>query len=348
MTVADSIPEAALAWARGGRGAALATVVETWGSAPRPCGAQLAISGAGEMAGSVSGGCVEGAVVAEALEALEDGRPRLLTFGVSDADAFAVGLACGGTIRVAVEPVGRGRGIDEGLLAALVAARAARRPAVYALRPDGWERRLATGPEDPLWPEAEAALVADRSGFAGEWFLGAHNPPLRLAIVGAAHIAQALAPMARIAGYDVAVIDPREAFASEARFPGTRLLHDWPDAGLAAFGLDGRTAVVTLTHDPKLDDPAIRTALAAPVFYLGCLGSTRTHAKRAARLAEAGVDAAAVARIHAPIGLDIGARSPAEIAVAVLAEMTERLRRPHTRPGAAAAAAPREAAEARP
>ena len=134
----------------------------------------------------------------------------------------------------------------------------------------------------------EAALVADRSGFEGDWFLGVHNPPLRMAVVGAVHIAQALVPMARLAGYDVAVIDPREAFASEARFPGTALSHDWPDEALAAFGLDTRTAVVTLTHDPKLDDPAIAAALRAPVFYLGCLGSPRTHAKRVERLRAAG------------------------------------------------------------
>jgi len=328
----DSGPEAALAWAREGRGAALATVVETWGSAPRPVGAQLAVSGDAGMVGSVSGGCVEGAVVAEAIEALDDGRPRLLDFGVSDDQAFAVGLACGGRIQVLVEPVGTGQGIATGLLDRLVEARAAREPAVYAVRPEAWDRRLVLGPADPLWPEASAALVADRSRFAGDWFLGVHNPPLRLVVVGAVHIAQALVPMARLAGYDVTVIDPREAFASEARFPGTAIVHDWPDAALAAHGLDTRTAVVTLTHDPKLDDPAILAALAAPVFYLGCLGSPRTHAKRVDRLRAAGIDEATLARIHAPIGADIGASSPAEIAVAILAQLTERLRRPESRP----------------
>ena len=328
----DAIPEAALAWSLGGKRAALATVVETWGSAPRPKGSQLAISGDADMIGSVSGGCVEGAVVAEALEALEDGSPRLLEYGVSDADAFAVGLACGGTIRVLVEPVGVGDGPEVALLNELAQARAARRPVVYAVRPEGWERRLVTGPEDALWPAAEAALVADQSGFSDDWFLGVHNPPLRMAIVGAVHIAQALAPMARLAGYDVVVVDPREAFGSPARFPDARLLHDWPDEALAEFGLDTRTAVVTLTHDPKLDDPAVVAALRAPVFYLGCLGSGRTHAKRVARLTEAGFAPEAIARIHAPVGLDIGAKSPAEIAISILAQITERLRRPATRP----------------
>ncbi len=328
----DAIPEAALAWARAGKGAALATVVETWGSAPRSKGSQLAVSGAAEMTGSVSGGCVEGAVVAEALEALADGKPRILTYGVSDDDAFAVGLACGGTIRVLVEPLGVGQGPDAALIADLAAARAARRPVVYAVRPETWERRLVADPDDPLWPAAEAALIADQSGFADDWFLGVHNPPLRMAIVGAVHIAQALAPMARLAGYDVAIVDPREAFGSVARFPDARLLSDWPDAALVEFGLDTRTAVVTLTHDPKLDDPAIEAALRAPVFYLGCLGSTRTHAKRVARLSDAGFTAAQIARIHAPVGLDLGAKSPAEIAVSILAQITERLRRPASRP----------------
>lgn len=327
----DQIPEAALGWVRDGGRAALATVVETWGSAPRPVGAQLAISGEAELAGSVSGGCVEGAVVAEALEALEDGVPRLLDYGVSDAEAFAVGLACGGRIRVLVEPVGVGDGIPVDLLSDLVAARAARTPVVLAVRPGTADRRLV-GPGDPLAAEADAALTADRAGFAEDWFLGVHNPPLRMAIVGAVHIAQALAPMATLAGYDVVVIDPREAFATPARFPGVALTTDWPDAALGAFGLDTRTAVVTLTHDPKIDDPAIRAALAAPIFYLGCLGSTRTHAKRVARLGEAGFEDAAIARIHAPVGADIGARSPAEIAVAILSQVTERLRRPATRP----------------
>jgi xanthine dehydrogenase accessory factor len=327
----DQIPEAALAWARGGKRAALATVVDTWGSAPRPKGAQLAVSGAAEMVGSVSGGCVEGAVVAEALDALGDGAPRLLEYGVSDSEAFAVGLACGGRIRVLVEPVGVGEGPSLRMIEELAAARAGRRPVVYAVRPEGWERRLVTGPGDPLWPAAADALAADRSGFEGEWFLGVHNPPLRMAVIGGVHIAQALAPMAELAGYDLAVIDPREAFASEARFPSARLSHEWPDEALAAFAPDSRSAVVTLTHDPKLDDPAIGVALRSPAFYVGCLGSTRTHAKRVERLKAAGFGEAEIARIHAPIGADIGASTPAEIAVAILAEITERLRRPATR-----------------
>ncbi|MEM9009626.1 MAG: XdhC/CoxI family protein [Pseudomonadota bacterium] len=334
----DRIPEIALDWHRAGKGAALATVIETWGSAPRPVGSQLAISAEAEIMGSVSGGCVEGAVVAEALEALEDGDCRILKYGVSMDEAFAVGLACGGTIRVLVEPIGVGRGPEVGMLEQLAEARAARRAAAYCVNTETWERRLldAAAPA-PLGPAVARALTHDRSGFGPEgaesWFIGTHNPPLRLVVVGAVHIAQPLLQMAKLAGYDTTLVDPREAFGSAARFPGERIVHDWPDAALAAHGLDARTAVVTLTHDPKLDDPAIRTALGAPIFYLGCLGSTRTHAKRVARLAGDGFSPEEIARIDAPVGSDIGATSPAEIAVSVMAEMTERLRRPQTRPG---------------
>ncbi|MBT0956364.1 XdhC family protein [Alphaproteobacteria bacterium KMM 3653] len=316
----DNTPEVALRWHRAGAGAALATVVQTWGSAPRPVGSQLAISGAGEIAGSVSGGCVEGAVVAEALEALGDGQPRLLEYGVSDDDAFSVGLACGGTIRVLVEPVGSA--MAEALLVELCEARGARRGMAYVVNTADWSRRL-TGAG-----EFAERFRADRSGFEedGATFVCVHNPPLRMMVVGAVHIAQPLVQMARMAGYDPMVVDPREAFASEGRFPGERLSHEWPDEALQAAGLDGRTAVVTLTHDPKLDDPAIEAALRSEVFYLGCLGSTRTHAKRLERLAAQGFGAQDLARIHGPVGLDIGAKSPAEIAVSIMAEVTQTLR----------------------
>lgn len=317
----DATLETALAWHEAGQGAVLATVVETWGSAPRPIGATLAISGAGEMVGSVSGGCVEGAVVAEAAEALGSGRPALLEYGVSDDDAFAVGLACGGTIRVLVEPVGST--LPDTLLRDLVAARAERRPVAYVADTRSGARRLAGR---DIYPDR---FRADRSGFEedGTTFVAIHNPPLRLAVVGAVHIAQPLVAMAKLAGFDVTLIDPREAFASEARFPGESLVHDWPDDALDALGLDARTAVVTLTHDPKLDDPALTTALGSEAFYIGALGSTRTHAKRIARLGEAGTSEADVARIHAPVGLDIGAKSPAEIAVSIMAEIVQTLRR---------------------
>lgn len=321
----DRIPELALDWHRRGNGAALATVIETWGSAPRPVGSQLVVSGEGEMEGSVSGGCVEGAVVIESIDCLEKGEATVLEFGVADEQAFAVGLACGGRIRVLVEPVGRVIPVE--MLEALVDARAAREQVAYVVNPETGARRLVTGQGDALEAEIAERFRTDKSGFEGDWFIGIHNPPLRMAIVGAVHIAQALVPMARLAGYDPVVIDPRPAFGAEARFPGETLMEDWPDEALAVYGLDPRTAVVTLTHDPKLDDPAIRAALGSDCFYLGCLGSTRTHAKRVERLREAGFSEAQIARIHGPVGLDIGAQGPAEIAISIMAEITSRLRK---------------------
>lgn len=316
----DTIPETALAWHRDGRGAALATVIETWGSAPRRVGAQLVVSGRGEIEGSVSGGCVEGAVIVEAIEALDDGTARELEFGVSDDDAFAVGLACGGTIRVLVEPVGSA--LPEPLLAALCDARAARTPVAYVADLDTGARRLDRDGHG-------ARFRMDRSGFdeGSRSFVAIHNPPLKLVIVGAVHIAQALVPMARIAGFDPAIVDPRETFGASARFPDVRLLNDWPDEAVAKLGLDSRTALVLLTHDPKLDDPALELALKSECFYIGALGSTRTQAKRVARMQQAGIADDRIGRIHGPVGLDIGAAGPSEIAVSILAEMIRVLRK---------------------
>lgn len=313
-------PALALEWHRSGRGAVLATVVETWGSAPRPVGSQLVIDRDGAMEGSVSGGCVEGAVITEAMEAIENGKARLLDFGVSDDEAFAVGLACGGRIRVLVEPVGGV--LPEALLAELVEARAKRRQIAYVADLETDSRRLAAR------EEFADRFRLDRSGVEEDarTFVAVHNPPLRMVIVGAVHIAQPLVMMARACGYDPTLIDPRPVFGSEERFTGYPILDDWPDEALAAHGLDARTAVVTLTHDPKLDDPAIKVAIRSECFYLGCLGSKRTHAKRVERLVAEGFNEAEIARIHAPVGLNIGALSPAEIAVSIMAQITETLR----------------------
>ncbi|WP_188259268.1 XdhC family protein [Azospirillum tabaci] len=187
------------------------------------------------------------------------------------------------------------------------------------------------GLEDDLLEEVRERLRQDRSGLVSDLeededgvqlFVQTHNPPLRLLVVGAVHIAQALAPLAALTGYAVTVIDPRGSFATESRFPGVSLHDSWPDEALSALTIDNRTAVVTLTHDPKLDDPALLVALRSPAFYVGSLGSKRTHAKRLERLKEQGVTDAELARIHAPVGLDIGAVTPAEIALSVMAQIT--------------------------
>ncbi|MBL4806236.1 MAG: XdhC family protein [Rhodobacteraceae bacterium] len=322
----DQIPEQALAWIADGKQAAIAIVIDTWGSAPRPVGSLLAISSDGEIAGSVSGGCVESAVVEEALEVMKDGTPRVLEFGVADDNAFAVGLACGGDIKILVEPIGIGSGPDIALIKQLVAHRADRRAVAYCVNTKNWDRQLITDTT-----QHADRFASEKSGFEADWFVGIHNPPLRLIVVGAVHIAQPLMQMARLVGYDATLVDPRAGFASQARFPDERLVHDWPDDALRAENLGPRTAVVTLAHDPKIDDPAIHVALNSDVFYLGCLGSSRTHAKRVDRLTKAGFSPEKIAKIHGPVGSDIGAKTPAEIAVSIMAELTERLRRVETR-----------------
>jgi xanthine dehydrogenase accessory factor len=217
------------------------------------------------------------------------------------------------------------------LLAALNAERAARRAAVVVTELATGAQRLATAAtlaSDALAPEIAAALAARRSGKAGEGsvFLAVDVPPPRMLVIGAVHISQALAPMARLAGFDLTILDPRTAFATPERFPDVPVIAEWPEEALPAYGLDPFTALVALTHDPKIDEPAIAAALRAECFYVGALGSRRTHAKRVERLAAAGLSQQALARIHAPIGMDIGASSPAEIAVAVLAEVIRALR----------------------
>lgn len=320
----DDVLGQATDWAKSGKGVALATVIGTWGSSPRPVGSQLAIDSDGAFVGSVSGGCIEGAVIGEALQTIKDGKVRTLDFGVSDEQAWEVGLACGGNIKIFVEQ----------------AADAATMKRLQTERPIAQVTDLKTGAFAIVTPNEVAgalklsdAVVAraretirddvsrsvEDSGT--EYFIRVFNTPLRLLVVGAVHIAQALVPMAQLASYAVTVVDPRGAFATKERFPGVTLSEDWTDDALTKFKPDARTAIVTLTHDPKLDDPALQVALKSNAFYIGALGSSRTHAKRVARLKEAGLTDAQIARIGSPVGLDIGAKSPAEIAISILAEV---------------------------
>ncbi len=315
MENSDTMPAVALGYMVQGQGVAIATVISTWGSAPRPVGSQLAIAADGRFQGSVSGGCVEGAVILAAQDALQDGKCRVLNYGVADEDAFAVGLACGGNIQILVEPIGVGNGPDKSLIAEMVAADKARISFAYRLNLTDWSRArldpvgLSTGKQDDV-------------------FTHIANPNLRMIIVGAVHISQTLAPLARMAGYDVLLVDPRDSFASEARFPAETFIDAWPDQALTQIGLDAQTAVITLSHDPKIDTPALAVALKSDVFYIGALGSRKTHAKRVAQLQDEGFNDVEIARIHGPIGLNIGAKTPAEIAVSIMAEVTERLRKP--------------------
>ncbi len=320
----------ALAWYDEGRGVALATVVETWGSAPRRPGSHMVVDDQGRFVGSVSGGCVEVAVVDEARGVLSDARPRDLRYGVADADAWAVGLACGGSIRVVVHPVGEeSGGWPPGLLRAVSRVGPGDDGRILALDLQGGgvaDAALQADLPEEAVREAWAGGGRVVEGPHGPVFLRAYLPPVRIVLVGAVHIAQPLAALARVAGFAVSVVDPRSDFASPERFPDVDVVSSWPAEGLEALALDGRTAVVALTHDPKLDDPALAYAVRSRAFYVGALGSRRTHARRRDRLGEAGLTAAELDRIHAPVGLDLGGRAPEEIAVSILAEIVGVLR----------------------
>jgi xanthine dehydrogenase accessory factor len=318
----------AAAWHKNGERVALATVTQTWGSSPRPAGSRMAMTESGKIEGSVSGGCIEGAVVQAALQSLQSGIPALLDFSVTNELAWEVGLACGGTVKVFVEPFS----MKPAMLAGLADAATARRPMAFAKRlTDAAEFLLP----DPAAPDAlnaagSAALAAEKTGtetISGEaWFIEVRHPAPRLVVVGAVHIAQVLAPLAAMMGFAVTMVDPRRAFNNSERFPGVALCHEWPDAALNGLSPDPRTAVVTLTHDPKLDDPALDRALHSEAFYIGALGSRKTHAARLARLRAAGHGDAALERIRGPVGLDIGAVSAPEIALSIMAEIVAVLR----------------------
>lgn len=301
----DRLIAAARGWAPARM--ALATVITTWGSAPRPRGSHMLVHEDGRFEGSVSGGCVEGDVLHAAAATIADGQTRQLDYGVADDSAWAVGLPCGGQIALLVQPVRTG-GFAPVLFERIAAARDA-----------GRTLTLTTD-----FADGETRIV-DEPG-AGH-FVNRYTPPRRLLIVGAVQIAQSLAAMARELDVMPTLIDPRGRFLTEERFPGTMLDDRWPDAAVEALRPDAATAVVTLSHDPKIDDPALIAALASPAAYIAALGSRRSHAKRVERLTATGFSAIDLARIDAPAGLSIGAQGPAEIALSIAAGMIEAFRR---------------------
>lgn len=296
MSDLDRLLAKAAEW-RGAR-LALATVVSTWGSAPRPRGSHLLVHEDGRFEGSISGGCVEGEILVAAAEVIACGAFRLLDYGVADADAWEVGLPCGGRISVMVQRVG-----DDGFPPPLFEAIAAAR---------GGGRALAV--------TTDLATGISREG-ESPGFVNTYRPPRRLLIVGAVQIAQSMAGIALELGIATTVIDPRARFLTPERFPGVELDDRWPDEAVAARRPDAATALVTLSHDIKIDDPALAAALAAPTGYIAALGSRRSHAARLERLSALGFAQADLARIDAPAGLDIGAIGPAEIALSVAAGM---------------------------
>jgi xanthine dehydrogenase accessory factor len=327
-------------WAARDPHLAVATVVATAGSTPRPTGARLLVDRAGRMSGSVSGGCLEAAVIEEAQSTLAGkAPPRLLHYGISDEMGWEVGLACGGSVDIFVETL-RWDGSDPVLVALRDAVHAERAVALLSVVDgDGAgaravlvEGRAMTGTTGTAARDAALVDAVERrfaSGLAGteqvegvSVFIDPIVPAPQLAVIGAVHIAVALTTMARAAGYRVSVIDPRSAFLTAERLPDAgRLIARWPDDALPELELGPRDAAVCLAHDPKFEDPALGVLLRSRAGYVGAIGSRTTHGKRVARLREQGFDDEAIARIHSPVGLDLGAATPEEIAVAILAEV---------------------------
>lgn len=348
----DVLDELLAVWRTGGA-AGVGTVVRTFHSAPRAPGAAMVVSPCGSVSGSVSGGCVEGAVYDLATEAVSDGRPRLQRYGMADDDALAIGLTCGGTLDVFVEAISQVTFPELEMLADDIAAHQPAAVATVIAHPDTRRlgRRLvirrdgvhgtlgSTGVDHIVLDAARGLLAAGRSdvltigpdgqrrGTGMEIFIASYAPRPRMLVFGAIDFAAAVARQASFLGYRVTVCDARPVFATRARFPtADEVVVDWPHRYLAeqaaAGTLDARTAICVLTHDPKFDVPLLEVALRLPhVGYIGAMGSRRTHDNRAQRLRDAGLTDAELARLSSPIGLDIGARTPEETAVSITAEM---------------------------
>lgn len=329
-------------WITYNKSVALATVVHTWGSSPRAVGANMGMTVDGGITGSVSGGCVEGAVLEAGIEAVSSSQPKLLHFGVADETAWEVGLSCGGRIEVFVRPIDKHafeileREIRAGKTVASVVIIRGPEPLL------GQEMLVLEGGEvlGTFGADFDTQAIAHAQGVIADgkpqrfWlqnepepveiFINVEVPSPELVVVGGAHIAIPLVAIAKTLGYRTIVVDPRRMFGSEERFPHVdQLLQAWPDKALEQVNLRSSTAIAMLTHDPKIDDPALKVALNSPVFYIGALGSRKTHTKRLQRLREAGIGEGQLERLHAPIGLDLGGRSPEEIALAIMAEIVK-------------------------
>lgn len=276
-------------WDGEGRKMALATVVKTWGSSPRPVGSHLVIDADGHMEGSVSGGCVDGVVVTAARDCINTKKGELLQFEVATDQAWEVGLSCGGEVHILVEPL-----IN-------IAEKVS-----YLLDNDA---------------NTIKKLHSETKMIDGNFFTHEYKPALKMIVVGAVHISQGLVSMAKTLDIDVILVDPRTAYASEERFPDIDFITSWPDEALKKIGINASTAIVTLSHDPKLDDPALEIAVRSEAFYIAALGSLKTQKERKKRLKEKGFSEDEIARIHGPAGLDIGALEPAEIALSILSEL---------------------------
>jgi len=313
------IVDKALGWLAQGKSVALLSVIATWGSSPNPVGSQMCVNETGDFTGSVSAGCIEGEAVADALKAIRSGKFKINDYIVTKAMAENSGLACGGKMTVLIQPLH-----DSELLTSLTAEK---NQALITDLKTG-QTRLVDEMDGNVSPEIKTAITSRQSQrFSPEGrdcFIAVYASPIKLMIIGAVHIAQSLAPLAKQFGFEVTLIDPRQNFASPERFPDCHVINDWPDRALKNVNLNASMAVVTLAHDPRLDDPALTAAINAGCFYIAALGSQRTHGKRLSRLQDQGFSNPQLARIHGPAGLDIGAVGADEIALSILAQLVAR------------------------
>jgi xanthine dehydrogenase accessory factor len=293
-------------WSQAGEDIAIATVVETWGSSPRPLGSKMAVTRSGKMAGSVSNGCIEGAVFEEAQKVLKSRAARVAAFGVADDVAFEVGLACGGHIEVFVQP--------------LTPAHRRLMAKLERDEPATLQTNLVTGEAELIDGSPSGAELARRNG---DSFVEPFRRPAQLIIIGAIHIAIPLHRLAKTMGYRVTVVDARSKFATKERFPeADELIVAWPDEAMANLAIDNSSYVVILTHDPKFDLPALRSVLTKEAGYVGAIGSRKTNQNRFDALRSEGFTEDQLARVHGPIGLDLGGRGAEETALGILAEIT--------------------------
>ena len=315
MSEIDDILTPTSVWLKENRKVSLATVISTWGSSPRPVGGQMAIDSNGEIIGSVSGGCIEGAVITEGINSINDGKTRVKDYGISNNMAWEVGLACGGELKVLIQPLD----IQDKIVFSIVDNIKNREAVKLRIDCSNGLRII------------DNTLTNQTSLYDKEKneFIHVIDPKPRLFVVGAVHIAQALISVAAITDFEIILIDPREHFATEKRFPNCKILTEWPDIALSRFNLDKSTHLVTLTHDPKIDDPALIYSLKKNIGYIGSLGSKKTHQKRCERLTSLGFSDNDINKIHAPIGLDIKGKTPAEIAVSIIAEIISFRRKSH-------------------
>ena len=315
MNDVDDILTPTSLWLKQKRKIALATVISTWGSSPRPVGGQMAIDEHGEIIGSVSGGCIEGAVISEGINSIKDGKSRIKDYGISNDMAWEVGLACGGELKILIQRLN----LEDEIVYYIV--NSIKKREVVKIRIDCSNgNRIVDNTIDNQISHFDKSKNE---------FIHIFDPKPRLFVIGAVHIAQALVSLANVTDYEVILIDPRDHFAKKSRFPNCKIINEWPDEALSKFNLDKSSHLVTLTHDPKIDDLALIFCMKKNIGYIGSLGSKKTHNKRCERLIEKGFSEIELSKIHAPIGLDIKAKTPAEIATSILAEIINYRRNNH-------------------